>query len=164
MGTAFTTPVAIRAIAFAKSSTLPVSKAVDAGEIIPQRQPSALFSFRVFHRSGYVLKEAGNAIQAYGQLLRTRANSTASTLHGSTELICAAFHSPKVRTTATDEVRSRRVNTDDQTAAALQRAGCKTLFKDEGISGATAKCPAISLGVKRETGTDPVFWFSDPVF
>ena len=40
-----------------------------------------------------------------------------------------------------------RVSTDDQSAAlllaALKRAGCKTLFKDEGLSGATTKRPAL---------------------
>jgi DNA invertase Pin-like site-specific DNA recombinase len=40
-----------------------------------------------------------------------------------------------------------RVSTDDQTPAlqlaALQRAGCKTIFKDEGLSGATTKRPAL---------------------
>lgn len=39
-----------------------------------------------------------------------------------------------------------RVSTDDQNPAlqlaALKRAGCKTVFKDEGISGATTKRPA----------------------
>jgi DNA invertase Pin-like site-specific DNA recombinase len=36
-----------------------------------------------------------------------------------------------------------RVSTDDQSSAlqpaALKRAGCRTIFKDEGLSGATAK-------------------------
>ena len=40
-----------------------------------------------------------------------------------------------------------RVSTDDQNTAlqltALKRAGCKKLFKDEGISGATTKRPAL---------------------
>ena len=40
-----------------------------------------------------------------------------------------------------------RVSTDDQDPAlqlaALKKAGCKTLFKDEGISGATTKRPAL---------------------
>jgi Resolvase, N terminal domain len=40
-----------------------------------------------------------------------------------------------------------RVSTDDQTAAlqraALTKAGCKTIFKDEGLSGATTKRPAL---------------------
>ena len=39
-----------------------------------------------------------------------------------------------------------RVSTDDQSTAlqlaALKRAGCKTLFKDEGLSGSTTKRPA----------------------
>src|ERR1017187_10236391 len=40
-----------------------------------------------------------------------------------------------------------RVSTDDQSTAlqlaALKRAKCKTIFKDEGISGATTKRPAL---------------------
>jgi DNA invertase Pin-like site-specific DNA recombinase len=40
-----------------------------------------------------------------------------------------------------------RVSTDDQNPAlqlaALKKAGCKTVFKDEGISGATTKRPAL---------------------
>ena len=40
-----------------------------------------------------------------------------------------------------------RVSTDDQNpalqVAALQKAGCKTVFKDDGISGATTKRPAL---------------------
>ena len=40
-----------------------------------------------------------------------------------------------------------RVSTDDQSTAlqlaALKRAGCKTLFKDEDKSGATTKRPAL---------------------
>ena len=40
-----------------------------------------------------------------------------------------------------------RVSTDDQNPAfqlaALKRAGCKTVFKDEGISGANTKRPAL---------------------
>jgi hypothetical protein len=39
-----------------------------------------------------------------------------------------------------------RVSTDDQSTAlqlaALERTGCKALFKDEGLSGATTKRPA----------------------
>jgi|GEM_PF-1950213 len=39
------------------------------------------------------------------------------------------------------------VSTDDQSAAlqlaGLKRAGCKTLFKDEGLSGATTKRAAL---------------------
>ena len=41
-----------------------------------------------------------------------------------------------------------RVSTDDQNPAlqlvALKKAGCKTIFKDEGISGATVKRPALT--------------------
>jgi len=40
-----------------------------------------------------------------------------------------------------------RVSTDDQNPAlqlaALKKAGCKTVFKDEGLSGATTKRPAL---------------------
>ena len=40
-----------------------------------------------------------------------------------------------------------RVSTDDQNTAlqlaALKRSGCKTIYKDEGLSGATAKRPAL---------------------
>ena len=40
-----------------------------------------------------------------------------------------------------------RVSTDDQSTAlqiaALKRAGCKTFFKDQGLSGATTKRPAL---------------------
>jgi DNA invertase Pin-like site-specific DNA recombinase len=45
-----------------------------------------------------------------------------------------------------------RVSTDDQTPAlqlaALKRAGCKTIFKDEGLSGATTKRPALTRCLK----------------
>jgi len=45
-----------------------------------------------------------------------------------------------------------RVSTDDQNPAlqlaALKRAGCKTVFKDEGLSGATLKRPALSRCLK----------------
>jgi len=52
-----------------------------------------------------------------------------------------------------------RVSTDDQNPAlqlaALKKAGCKTLFKDEGLSGATTKRPAAPLpeeaGTRRDT-------------
>jgi resolvase-like protein len=41
-----------------------------------------------------------------------------------------------------------RVSTDDQTPAlqlaALRKAGCKTVFKDDGLSGATTERPARS--------------------
>jgi DNA invertase Pin-like site-specific DNA recombinase len=40
-----------------------------------------------------------------------------------------------------------RVSTDDQNPAlqltALKNAGCKTVFKDDGLSGATTKRPAL---------------------
>lgn len=40
-----------------------------------------------------------------------------------------------------------RVSTDDQNTAmqlaALKRAGCRTVFTDDGISGATTKRPAL---------------------
>ncbi len=46
-----------------------------------------------------------------------------------------------------------RVSTDDQTPAlqlaALKKAGCKTVFKDEGLSGATTKRPALLRCLKR---------------
>jgi Enterobacteriaceae phage serine recombinase len=46
-----------------------------------------------------------------------------------------------------------RVSTDDQNTAlqlaALKKAGCKTVFKDEGISGATANRPALIRCLKR---------------
>src|ERR1700733_14954560 len=45
-----------------------------------------------------------------------------------------------------------RVSTDDQSPAlqltALKRAGCKTVFKDEGLSGATSKRPALTRCLK----------------
>ena len=45
-----------------------------------------------------------------------------------------------------------RVSTDDQSTtlqfAALNRAGCKTLFKDEGLSGATTKRPSLPRCLK----------------
>jgi DNA invertase Pin-like site-specific DNA recombinase len=46
-----------------------------------------------------------------------------------------------------------RVSTDDQTPAlqlaALKKAGCKTIFKDEGLSGATTKRPALLRCLKK---------------
>jgi DNA invertase Pin-like site-specific DNA recombinase len=46
-----------------------------------------------------------------------------------------------------------RVSTDDQTTAlqraALTKAGCKNIFKDEGLSGATTKRPALLRCLKR---------------
>jgi DNA invertase Pin-like site-specific DNA recombinase len=45
-----------------------------------------------------------------------------------------------------------RVSTDDQSPAlqlaALKRAGCKTIFRNEGLSGATAQCPALARCLK----------------
>src|SRR5580704_14398972 len=53
-----------------------------------------------------------------------------------------------------------RVSTDDQNPAlqlaALKKAGCQTVFKDEGLSGATTKRPALLRCLKKlaeETGT-----------
>jgi DNA invertase Pin-like site-specific DNA recombinase len=46
-----------------------------------------------------------------------------------------------------------RISTDDQNPAlqiaALKKAGCQTLFKDEGISGATTKRPALLRCLKK---------------
>src|SRR3954452_9977415 len=46
-----------------------------------------------------------------------------------------------------------RVSTEDQNPAlqlvALKRAGCKTVFKDEGLSGMTIKRPALLRCLKR---------------
>ena len=43
-----------------------------------------------------------------------------------------------------------RVSTDDQNPAlqlaALKKDGCKTIFKDKGLSGATTKRPALLRG------------------
>src|SRR5450432_191817 len=51
-----------------------------------------------------------------------------------------------------------RVSTDDQTPAlqlaALQKAGCKTVFKDEGLSGATTKRPALLRCLKKLENSD----------
>ena len=45
-----------------------------------------------------------------------------------------------------------RVSTDEQNPAlqlaALQRAGCKTIFKDEGLSGVTTKRPVLTRCLK----------------
>jgi DNA invertase Pin-like site-specific DNA recombinase len=45
-----------------------------------------------------------------------------------------------------------RVSTDDQNPAlqlaALKKAGCKTIFKDEGISGATTKRPSQAIKIR----------------
>jgi DNA invertase Pin-like site-specific DNA recombinase len=59
-----------------------------------------------------------------------------------------------------------RVSTEDQTPAlqlaALKKAGCKTIFKDEGISGATTKRPALLRCLKTlERGDTLVVWKLD---
>ena len=59
-----------------------------------------------------------------------------------------------------------RVSTDDQNAAlqlaALKRAGCKTIFKDDGLSGATTNRPALQrcLG-KLDSGDTLIVWKLD---
>src|SRR6266446_5853114 len=59
-----------------------------------------------------------------------------------------------------------RVSTDDQTPAlqlaALTKAGCKTLFKDDGLSGATTKRPALLRCLKKlEHGDTLTVWKLD---
>jgi DNA invertase Pin-like site-specific DNA recombinase len=59
-----------------------------------------------------------------------------------------------------------RVSTDDQTPAlqlaALKRAGCKTVFKDEGLSGATLKRPALTRCLKTlQDGDTLIVWKLD---
>jgi DNA invertase Pin-like site-specific DNA recombinase len=59
-----------------------------------------------------------------------------------------------------------RVSTDDQTPAlqlaALKRAGCKTVFKDEGISGATTKRPSLLRCLKTlRAGDTLIVWKLD---
>src|SRR5450432_1470036 len=59
-----------------------------------------------------------------------------------------------------------RVSTDDQTPAlqlaALQKAGCKTVFKDDGLSGATTKRPALLRCLKKlEHGDTLIVWMLD---
>src|SRR5208283_1189960 len=59
-----------------------------------------------------------------------------------------------------------RVSTDDQTPAlqlaALKKAGCKTVFKDDGLSGATAKRPALLRCLKKlEAGDTLIVWKLD---
>ena len=59
-----------------------------------------------------------------------------------------------------------RVSTDDQNTAlqiaALKKAGCKTLFKDEGISGATTKRPALLRCLKTlQSGDTLIVWKLD---
>src|SRR5215469_10431437 len=59
-----------------------------------------------------------------------------------------------------------RVSTDDQTPtlqlAALKNAGCKTIFKDAGLSGATARRPALLRCLKKlEQGDTLIVWKLD---
>ena len=59
-----------------------------------------------------------------------------------------------------------RVSTDDQNPAlqlaALKKAGCQTVFKDEGLSGATTKRPALLRCLKRlEHGDTLIVWKLD---
>src|ERR1039457_1251785 len=59
-----------------------------------------------------------------------------------------------------------RVLTDDQNPAlqlaALKKAGCKTVFKDDGLSGATTKRPALlrclTEAIDTETPTGRAMW------
>jgi DNA invertase Pin-like site-specific DNA recombinase len=59
-----------------------------------------------------------------------------------------------------------RVSTGDQTPAlqlaALKNAGCKTIFKDDGLSGATVKRPALLRCLKKlEQGDTLIVWKLD---
>ena len=59
-----------------------------------------------------------------------------------------------------------RVSTDDQTPAlqfaALKTAGCNTIFKGDGLSGATTKCPALLRCLKKlEHGDTLTAWKLD---
>lgn len=59
-----------------------------------------------------------------------------------------------------------RVSTEDQSTAlqltALKKAGCKTVFKDEGLSGATTKRPALLRCLKTLTAGDTlIVWKLD---
>lgn len=59
-----------------------------------------------------------------------------------------------------------RVSTGDQSTAlqlaALKRAGCKTVFQDEGLSGATAKRPALLRCLKAlKKGDTLIVWKLD---
>ena len=59
-----------------------------------------------------------------------------------------------------------RVSAEDQNSAlqlaAVKKAGCKTLFKDEGISGATTKRPALLRCLKAlKPGDTLVVWKLD---
>src|SRR5215471_6078877 len=59
-----------------------------------------------------------------------------------------------------------RVSTDDQTPAlqlaALKKAGCKTVFKDNGLSGATTNRPALLRCLKKlQPGDTLIVWKLD---
>ena len=59
-----------------------------------------------------------------------------------------------------------RVSTDDQASAlqlaASKKAGCKTVFKDDGVSGATTKRPALLRCLKKlESGDTLTVWKLD---
>jgi DNA invertase Pin-like site-specific DNA recombinase len=59
-----------------------------------------------------------------------------------------------------------RVSTDEQNPAlqlsALKKAGCKRIFKDEGISGATAKRPSLARCLKTlRPGDTIIVWKLD---
>ena len=59
-----------------------------------------------------------------------------------------------------------RLSTDDQNPAlqlaALKRAGCKTVFRDEGLSGATTKRPALLRCLKQlQPGDALIVWKLD---
>jgi DNA invertase Pin-like site-specific DNA recombinase len=59
-----------------------------------------------------------------------------------------------------------RVSTDDQTPAlqlaALKKAGCKMVFKDDGLSGAATKRPALFRCLKKlESGDTLIVWKLD---
>jgi DNA invertase Pin-like site-specific DNA recombinase len=59
-----------------------------------------------------------------------------------------------------------RVSTDEQNPAlqlaALQKAGCRTIYKDEGISGATTKRPALTRCLKKlRSGDTLIVWKLD---
>jgi DNA invertase Pin-like site-specific DNA recombinase len=59
-----------------------------------------------------------------------------------------------------------RVSTDDQTPAlqltALKKAGCKAIFKDDGLSGATTKRPVLLCCLKKlEHGDTLTVWKLD---
>ena len=59
-----------------------------------------------------------------------------------------------------------RVSTDDQNPAlqlsALKKAGCREVFKDQGISGATTKRPALQRCLKAlQAGDTLIVWKLD---